>query len=76
MILLTGPEESKSYSHFGSQRQLTIELFHGKYESWQEFWRQFDVAMQENVQLSSVQKLNCLMNFLKEAALKCFRGLP
>lgn len=74
--LSTGPEKIKNvYNSHVTLPKLTIENVDGKYESWQEFWEQFEVTVHKNVQLSNIEKLNYINNFFKGLTLKGIQGL-
>lgn len=74
--LTTGPEKIKNVcnSHV-TLPKFTIENVDSKYESWQEFWEQFEVTVHKNILLSNVERLNYINNFFKGLTLKSIQGL-
>ncbi|XP_028512939.1 uncharacterized protein LOC114574468 [Exaiptasia diaphana] len=56
--------------------KMTIKPFHGNPLEWQTFWDSFSATIDENNNLSNVQKMSYLSGTLKDEAARAIAGLP
>ena len=56
--------------------KLTLPKFSGDVARWTTFWDSFKSAVDENTQLTKIDKFNYLYNLLEGSAFRCIKGLP
>ena len=56
--------------------KLTLPKFNGHVTKWNTFWDFFKSAINENPQLATIDKFNCLYSLLEGSAFLCVKGLP
>jgi len=56
--------------------KLTLPKFNGDVTRWTTFWDSFKSAVDENPQLSKIDKFNYLYSLLEGSAFRCVKGLP
>ena len=76
---LEGSESSSTHSTSTKSRvklpKITIKNFNGEPTEWQMFWDSFKSAVDENQDLSEIDKFNYLLGFLEGNAQNCLTGL-